>query len=234
VARGLVFFDVDGTLIPGTSSGQHLADPLGHGDAMREAEDGYAAGARSDVEVATLDARNYANRTPAEIRGFLASMPLVDGIAETLAWTDVGTDLCERFGFDRACGARQALADGRYSGEVAEHLDEFGKRDFAPSVAAEFGLEPSRCAAIGDSRSDLPLFAEVGLAIAFNGTAGGSRRRPCGRERPRPAGRRTAARGVARPLNRLVPDADPSCGYRPTDESGRTVLAGAAVPRRTR
>ena len=27
-----------------------------------------------------------------------------------------------------------------------------------------------RCAAVGDSLSDLPLFAEVGLAVAFNAT----------------------------------------------------------------
>lgn len=26
-----------------------------------------------------------------------------------------------------------------------------------------------RCEAIGDSRSDVPLFGEVGLAVAFNG-----------------------------------------------------------------
>jgi phosphoserine phosphatase len=35
-------------------------------------------------------------------------------------------------------------------------------------VAADLGLDLAQCAAIGDSRSDLPLFAEVGCAIAFN------------------------------------------------------------------
>ncbi|MFC5098584.1 hypothetical protein [Amycolatopsis plumensis] len=29
---------------------------------------------------------------------------------------------------------------------------------------------PERCSAVGDSRSDLPLFAAVGTSIAFNAT----------------------------------------------------------------
>jgi phosphoserine phosphatase len=185
VARGVVFFDVDGTLVPDTSSGQHLADLLGHGPAVREAEAAYAAGTLSNQDVSTLDARGWASRTPAEIRAYLTGLPLVDGIADTvawcrrhdlapvlttLAWRPVGAYLCDRFGFDRTSGPTLEIIDGRYTGAVAEHLDETGKRDFALTVAAELGVPPAHCAAIGDSRSDLPLFAEVGLAVAFNAT----------------------------------------------------------------
>jgi len=119
------------------------------------------------------------------VRGFLETLPLVDGIAETvswcrrhdlvpvlatLAWDVVGAHLCARFGFDRACGPILEVVDGRYTGRVAAHFDEIGKRAFALAVAAELGLAPGSCAAVGDSRSDLPLFAEVGLAIGFNAT----------------------------------------------------------------
>jgi phosphoserine phosphatase len=184
--RGAAFFDVDGTLVPHTSSGQHLAQLLGHAEVVRAAEAGYAAGTLSNQEVSVLDARGWARRTPAEVRGFLASLPLVDGIAETvswccqhgltpvlttLAWEPVGAYLCDRFGFDRACGPRLEVSAGRYSGEVAEHFDETAKRDFAVSVAAELGVELMDCVAIGDSRSDLPLFAAVGFAVAFNATS---------------------------------------------------------------
>jgi phosphoserine phosphatase len=103
----VVFFDVDGTLVPHTSSGQHLAELLGHAEVVREAEAGYAAGILSNEQVSVLDARGWAMRTPAQVRGFLESLPLVDGIAED----------------------------------------------------------------VGDSRSDLPLFAEVGLAVAVNATS---------------------------------------------------------------
>jgi phosphoserine phosphatase len=186
VIRGVVFFDVDGTLVPHTSSGQHLAELLGHADVVREAEAGYAAGTLTNEQVCVLDARGWASRSPSEIRGFLKSLPLVVGIAETvdwcrrhqlapvlatLAWDAVGAYLCDRFGFDRYCGPRLEMADGRYSGNVAAYFDEMGKRDFAVSVAAELGVELRHCAAVGDSRSDLPLFAEVGTAVAFNATA---------------------------------------------------------------
>ncbi|GGN59882.1 hypothetical protein GCM10010112_15490 [Actinoplanes lobatus] len=185
VTGGVVFFDVDGTLVPRTSSGQHLAGLLGHADVVREAEEGYAAGLLTNREVSIVDAEGWAGWTPAEVRGFLESMPLVDGIADTvawcrahdlvpvlatLAWDGVGGYLCERFGFVRASGPRLEILAGRYTGRVAEHFDEQGKRDFALRVAAEFGVGPKVCAAIGDSRSDLPLFAEVGLAVAFNAT----------------------------------------------------------------
>jgi len=186
VVRGVVFFDIDGTLVPHTSSGQHLSALLGHGEVVRRAEAGYAAGTLSNTEVSVLDARGWATQTPADVRRFLESLPLIDGIAETvvwcrrhglapvlatLAWEPVGTYLCDRFGFDQACGPRLEMIDGRYSGEVAEHFDEMAKRDFAVRVAAQQGVDLMRCAAIGDSRSDLPLFAEVGLAIALNGTS---------------------------------------------------------------
>jgi phosphoserine phosphatase len=181
----VVFFDVDGTLVPQTSSGQYLAESLGHLATVRDAEARYAAGALTNQEVSVLDAGGWVARTRAEVRGFLAGLPLVDGIADTvswcrrhglvpvlatLAWDVVGAYLCERFGFVRACGPSLEMVDGRYTGQVATHFDEMDKRAFALTVAADLGVEPVSCAAIGDSRSDLPLFAEVGLAIAFNPT----------------------------------------------------------------
>ncbi|MFD5065698.1 HAD hydrolase family protein [Streptomyces sp. NPDC058394] len=36
------------------------------------------------------------------------------------------------------------------------------------SYAASLGMSRHQCADVGDSRSDVPLFAEAGLSIAFN------------------------------------------------------------------
>ncbi|MBQ0989507.1 HAD family phosphatase [Micromonospora sp. H61] len=182
--RGAAFFDVDGTLTP-TSSGQHLAELVGNAKEIAQIQAGYAAGTLSSDEACVLEARGWASRTPAEAQAFLESLPLVDGIAETvswcrahslvpvlttLAWDFVGAYLCSRFGFDRACGPRLHIVDGRYSGEVAEQFDEQAKRDFAIRMASELGVELRHCAAIGDGRSDVPLFGVVGCAIAFNAT----------------------------------------------------------------
>ena len=178
-----MFFDVDGTLVPQTSSSQYLAGFLGHLEVLRRAEDAYADGRMDNRQVALLDAAGWRGHTPAQVGDLLADLPLVAGIHEvvswcrghdvapylaTLAWEPVGRFLCDEFGFAGACGPVLAQQDGVYTGSVERHVDEFDKRDFAVRMAAEMGLPASACAAVGDSRSDLPLFAEVGFSIAFN------------------------------------------------------------------
>ena len=183
--RGLVFFDVDGTLVPGTSTSQHLADWLGHLAELSAAEAAYDAGTLSNEEACVLDALAWRGRTPAEVHDRLASLPVVDGITDTvewcrargvrpylatLAWEPVARYLAGRFGFAGCCGPTLAIVNGYYTGDVELHFDEYDKRDFAAATAAAAGVPLSACAAVGDSRSDLPLFAEVGLPVAFNAT----------------------------------------------------------------
>jgi phosphoserine phosphatase len=180
--RAAAFFDVDGTLVPRTSSSQNLAGFLGHLEELRRAEDAYADGRTDNRQVSLLDAAGLRGRRQDGVSDLLAGLPLVTGIHEvvawcrghdvapylaTLAWEPVGRFLCDAYGFAGACGpvpAHRAV----YTGVVEEPLDEFGKRDFAKRVAADLGLAPSTCAAVGDSRSDLPLFTDVGFSIAFN------------------------------------------------------------------
>ncbi|ANN22336.1 haloacid dehalogenase [Amycolatopsis orientalis] len=180
---GAVFFDVDGTLVPETSSSIHLANFLGHHDELAAAEAAYAAGAMDNRQVSIVDAAAWAGRSEKQIRGWLDDLPLVAGIPETvawcrrnrltpvlatLAWAPVGSYLAGRFGFHAFSGPRLESSRGLFTGHVARHFDEYGKRDFALSHARELGLEAHSCAAVGDSRSDLPLFASVGLSVAFN------------------------------------------------------------------
>lgn len=53
---GAVFFDIDVTLVPDTSSSQYLAGLLGHLTDLAGAEDAYAAGRMDDREVSDLGA----------------------------------------------------------------------------------------------------------------------------------------------------------------------------------
>jgi phosphoserine phosphatase len=181
--RAVLFVDVDGTLVPETSSAIFLAARLGHADQVAEAEAAWDAGLVTARHVEELDARGWAGATEAQVSEWLAELPLVHGIGEvvgwcrdhdvvpalaTLAWRPVGTYLCEAFGFDDCCGPALEVRDGVFTGVALGSCDEYGKRDFAKGLAEQHGLSLDRCAAIGDSRSDLPLFDEVGLAIAFN------------------------------------------------------------------
>ncbi len=89
-------------------------------------------------------------------------------LGATLAWQPVGRYLCDRFGFRACCGPRLEVVGGHFTGAVAAHFDEDDKRDYATSLARAVGLTMAECAAVGDSRSDMPLFEQVGLPIAFN------------------------------------------------------------------
>lgn len=190
VTRGIVFFDVDGTLVPGiASTAVHIADRLGHGAELLEAEDLWDRGLMSGPAVERLDAVRWAGTSVAQVRAWLADVPLVDGIAETvawcvardlqpvlttLAWQAVGDELCARFGFLHASGARVRHVDGVYTGEVELSIDEHGKLEYARRTAAAAGVPMGECIAIGDGRSDVPLFGAVGLAIGFNANAAAS------------------------------------------------------------
>lgn len=80
--RGIVFFDVGGTLVPQTSSSQYLAGHLGHLQALKAAEDAYAAGDVGNYAVSLLEV----GRSPEAVRGWLHDLPLVEGIPEAVAW----------------------------------------------------------------------------------------------------------------------------------------------------
>lgn len=183
VIRGAVFFDVDGTLVPGTSSSQFLGERFGHLAELAAAEQEYRTGAIDNRTVSILDAEGWARHREDEVTLWMHDLPVVIGIPEviarchelalapylaTLAWAPVGAHLCRTFGFAGTCGPTLAMVGDTYTGEVQGHLDESGKRDYALGIARSLGLPASSCVAVGDSRSDLPLFDEVGLAIAFN------------------------------------------------------------------
>ncbi|HEX7994157.1 MAG TPA: HAD-IB family phosphatase [Streptosporangiaceae bacterium] len=181
-----VFFDVDGTLVTGTNSGEYLASFLGHEDLVAAAYADWDAGLIDSASVELADAKGWAGATRDEVREWLTGLPLVDGISDvldwcsrhhvlaalaTMAWEPVGSYLCEVYGFAATCGPRLEYADGHFTGAVARHCSEVAKRDYALEFARSAGLSMDSCAAIGDSRSDVPLFRAANLAVAFNGDA---------------------------------------------------------------
>jgi len=181
--HGIVFFDVDGTLVPHGSSSSFLADRLGHRAEVDRAETDYAAGRLDNDQVCTIDAAGWAGRTTREIEEWLTELPLVAGIAETLAWchsaavvpylaslawSPVSAYLVERFGFAGACGPTLETIGGVFTGRVTQVFDEFDKRDFALGICRASGVEPGNSLAVGDGRSDLPLFDAIGYSIALN------------------------------------------------------------------
>ncbi|MGH3867152.1 MAG: HAD hydrolase family protein [Pseudonocardiaceae bacterium] len=56
------------------------------------------------------------------------------------------------------------------SGRVSRYFNETDKLKFVQRWCAANGYHLGEVAAVGDSRSDVPLFQKVGMAIALNAT----------------------------------------------------------------
>lgn len=185
--RAIVSFDLDGTLVRGVSTGQHLADRMGHGKVLRELEFKYDHGHLRAQAVADAEASYYAGRSLEDTCKLLVDLPTVGGIADvvqelqrrnivpvinTLAWSFIAADFRARFGFYASSGVEMICdAHGIFAGKVGRHFDEHDKVSFISELGASLGVPRSRIVAIGDARSDIPLFSAVGFSIALNATS---------------------------------------------------------------
>jgi phosphoserine phosphatase len=85
----------------------------------------------------------------------------------TITWSFSAEMLRERHEFAAVSGTEMAANDGVLSGVVSRYFDEHFKLRFVKEWCTERGYSMSEVAAVGDSRSDVPLFREVGLSIAL-------------------------------------------------------------------
>jgi phosphoserine phosphatase len=177
---------MDGTLTMVPSSA-FLGRVLGYAEEAEERERRYAAGVMTNQDVAIGDAVHFRGRSIREVWTILEDLPRVAGIRETVdqlhergmavlittvAWTFVAEYFQDRYGFDASSGCVMRVdADGRLTGEVQGSFDEHDKAKFVGDYCSRHGISLADVVAVGDSRSDLPLFGTVGRAIAFNGTA---------------------------------------------------------------
>ncbi|HEY5342130.1 MAG TPA: HAD hydrolase family protein [Solirubrobacteraceae bacterium] len=122
----VVVFDLDGTLLRGTTVSLLLAQWLGQTEEIAELERAFHAHEISNSVVADTSA------------GWLAGQSTAD------AWL--------------------------LSGKVTRYFDEHDKARFVEDWCAQNGFSMSQVAAVGDSRSDVPLFRRAGTSIALNAT----------------------------------------------------------------
>ncbi|MFI5615948.1 HAD family hydrolase [Streptomyces sp. NPDC051567] len=182
----VIAFDLDGTLLRSTTTSLVLAEAMGHSAAVEELEELYSAYRIDNYEFATREAALFTGASPREIREHLRGAPWINGLKETLtalteggctlllatlAWQFAADELEYRPWFAAVSGAGMDLSAGVLSGKVARHIDEDGKLAFVESWCREHGVDLADVAAVGDSRSDVPLFRRAGTAIALNATA---------------------------------------------------------------
>ncbi|HEY2633050.1 MAG TPA: HAD-IB family phosphatase [Solirubrobacteraceae bacterium] len=181
----VVVFDLDGTLLRDTTVSMLLAQWLGQAEEIAELEGAFHAHEISNRVVADTSAGWLTGKRTTDVWAVLTDGNWIDGMAETfrtltdagvhlllgtITWRFAAEMLLERHGFAAASGTEMEIADGVLSGNVARYFDEFDKARFVDHWCESNGYSMRQVAAIGDSRSDVPLFERVGMSIALNAT----------------------------------------------------------------
>lgn len=186
----VVAVDLDGTLLRDTSVSLLLATHLGGRSELEELEAAFAAGSITNAVVADRSAARLTGLRLAEAARVLRSGRWLFGIAEgvemlhrhrmrvlltTVTWSFAAEIVARWFGMDAACGTTMDVVDDALCGAVSRHFSPDDKAEFARRYSLECGLDCSRLVAVGDSRSDLPLFALAGFSVAVNASEAAAR-----------------------------------------------------------
>lgn len=183
----LVVADMDGTLVSGTTALTHLSTWLGHEPLVEGLEDKLARGLISDREVAEMYALSYQGVALADAADAMSRIASIEDIAAgvamlrrrsveafiaTVSWSFAARALADTWGFSQVCGADLELDEvsGRFTGRVARHFRPDDKAAYVKQHCQRAGIGMDQVVAIGDSRSDLPLFEAVGFSVALNAT----------------------------------------------------------------
>jgi phosphoserine phosphatase len=182
----LVVFDLDGTLIYDTSASVLLGRAAGYEREMMELERAFQAGHITNRESTERCAAWFAGLEVGRALSAIYEGPWIAGIPETIAelraagsqmllatltWTFVARSVGERYGFAATCGTEMTTRDGVLTGDVIRYFDSIDKAAFVREWCRDSGIAMADVVAIGDARSDIPLFEMAGFSIALNATA---------------------------------------------------------------
>lgn len=175
-------FDMDGTLLVGTTAPLLLAEALGATDTLLELEARFAAGTASAVDFAHELHARWGPVDPDIAAAAFATAPLLHNIREVLADIRARDERACLITMSPASFAEQFLAFGfdavyasRFPAEADTPLDEAAiltprdKPRLARAFCEEHHLRLDEAIAYGDSMSDVHLFEEVGYRVSVNG-----------------------------------------------------------------
>lgn len=181
----VVVFDLDGTLLRGTTVSLLLARWLGRESDIAELERRFQAHEISNSVVADTSAAWLAGKHTADVWRVLVNGDWISGMTETfqrladtgssvllatITWRFAAEMLRKQYAFVAVSGTEMQVTNGGLSGRVTRYFDEHDKVRFVESWCAENGFSMSDVAAVGDSRSDVPLFRRAGMSVALNAT----------------------------------------------------------------
>ncbi|TCK19917.1 HAD family hydrolase [Pseudonocardia endophytica] len=172
-------FDMDGTLLRGTSASLEIGRGIGRLPDIEEFEAASSAGTMDNVAFARACHPIWQTLTETDVDDAFAAAPWIGGIAEV--WADIA-ERGERsavVSMSPLFFVRRLLDWGAGSVHatdvpIGRPLDESlvltteAKVTIVESLLGEHGLEPHDCVAYGDSYTDTALFRAVPNTVAIN------------------------------------------------------------------
>ncbi|MFG2882925.1 HAD family hydrolase [Streptomyces sp. NPDC048297] len=181
----LHLFDLDGTLLHGTTAPVEISRQLGREAETVALDRAIAEGRIGPPEYATRVHDLWADLTEAQVRAAFEAAPWLARIREVWAEIRNTGDYCAvvslspSFFVERLLGwgAHAAYGSRFPSVPFTEPVDPAGvlsapaKVTIADRLCAELGVARADCVAYGDSQSDRDLFAAVPVSVAVNADA---------------------------------------------------------------
>ncbi|MFF4899397.1 HAD family hydrolase [Streptomyces sp. NPDC001068] len=178
----LHLFDLDGTLLHGTSAPVEISRQLGLEAQAVELDRAISAGRIAPPEYAERVHSLWAELTDAQVTAAFDGAPWLARIPEVWAEIRAAGDYCAvvslspSFFVDRLLGWGAHATFGSLFPAVpfvdpvdpAGLLDAAAKVTIADRLCAEFGVGRADCVAYGDSMSDRALFSVVPVSVAVN------------------------------------------------------------------
>lgn len=177
-------FDMDGTLLRGTTASLEMARNAGLLPKLQALEDEFALGGLSTHQFAVRAAELWWTLRPPMIAEIFHASPWLDGIAEVMAdirgrgehsivvtmSPDFFAELLRGFGVGQVFASRFPRPPVTRHPAESDILTPQDKVSIVDAVRQVRGLGRGRCLAYGDSASDLPLFDVLTHTLAVNAT----------------------------------------------------------------
>ncbi len=177
-------FDMDGTLIRGSSANIELARGMGLVEEFRDMDARFAAGSLDSPAYAGQAYALWRRLTPQAVATAFEAAPWLAGIREV--WADIRSrgDYCAVISLSPDFFVRRLLPWGAHAAHGARFPEvPFGDIPFDTSgilgpeskvrltdaLCERYGLTRADCVAYGDSLSDSALFGAVPVSVAVNG-----------------------------------------------------------------
>jgi phosphoserine phosphatase len=176
-------FDMDGTLLAGTTASLQIAHHLGCSAELAALEGQFAAGEIDTRGFAAAIHELWRSLTRQAVADVVRASPWLNGIREVCAdirqrgersvVITMSPDFFARhlleFGVDEVAASRFPALPFHQPLDPAGILTPVDKVRIVDEIRARLGLPRARCVAYGDSMSDAPLFRQLTNTVAVNG-----------------------------------------------------------------